>query len=162
MTLTNQSEPKKKRKVYETINVGNVRRWGWVTFLSFLALTWFIGTQTNWFLALYVGVQGATMTCKLARDYRKSKSCVTLRAAALSIGVSGEALEKTLIAESITPRYIVDGLKKYAPEDLGEVMTLLRASEKPQKLETLLRPSEEKAIELPQTLLRPIEISDTE
>ena len=162
MTLTNQSEPKKKRKVYETINVGSVRRWGWVTFLSFLALTWFIGTQTYWFVALLFGCRGVYMIFNVIREYRKSKSCVTLEEAAWSIGVSGEALEKMLDAERITPRYIVDGLKKYAPEDLGEVMTLLRASEKPQKLETLLRPSEEKVPDLPQTLLRPVEISDTE
>lgn len=116
--------------------------------------------------ALIGGLFPAFLAGKIFRDYWRSKSCLTILDISSRTGIPEKELKKMLDAKKIVPSYFVQSsgkefVPKYVLEDLGEMMSLLRASEQPQNHATLLHPVQENPT-APEMLLRPIETERTE
>ncbi len=120
----------------------------------------------GWSAGMIGGFYAAFQAGKIFRDYWRSKSCLTISDIASRTGIPEPQLNKMLAAKKIMPRYLVQTARKeftnkYALDDLGEMMTLLRASEHPQNDATLLRATQENPTS-PQMLLRPIQFEAIE
>ena len=116
--------------------------------------------------ALIGGLFPAFIAGKIFRDYWRSKSCLTILDMSSRTGIPEKELKTMLDAKKIVPSYFVQSsgkefVPKYVLEDLGEMMSLLRASEQPQNHATLLHPVQENPT-APEMLLRPIETERTE
>ena len=116
--------------------------------------------------ALIGGLFPAFVAGKIFRDYWRSKSCLTILDMSSRTGIPEKELKTMLDAKKIVPSYFVQSsgkefVPKYVLEDLGEMMSLLRASEQPQNHATLLHPVQENPT-APEMLLRPIETERTE
>jgi len=116
--------------------------------------------------ALIGGLFPAFVAGKIFRDYWRSKSCLTILDMSSRTGIPEKELKTMLDAKKIVPSYFVQSsgkefVPKYVLEDLGEIMSLLRASEQPQNHATLLRTVQENPT-APEMLLRPIEAERAE
>jgi hypothetical protein len=73
---------------------------------------------------------------------KRLKQLVSADRVCVQIGIGETDFQKTMEARGIKPRYNVNGQDYYDPEELGDVATLLRASQQPNITpETLLRPA---------------------
>jgi hypothetical protein len=107
-------------------------------------------------LILCLGALFAASAVLFLRLYFRVRKLVSMADLARLLGRSPEELAALAQARSVRPRYCIDGEDMYAPSDLGDVGTLLRASVAPEpSKESLLRPASGAADLAPETLLRP-------